>query len=110
MNEVINSNQNVVLILIGTKIDLPDKRQVSYKDGENLAARFKMNFYEVTSILNVNHVFDNFALEIIENITDLNNIEHNSGITQTEHLEEIPNNPNFFSFLKIHECSYCLYN
>jgi len=35
--------------LVGTKCDLEDERQVSYEEGNTLAKKYSMNFFEVSS-------------------------------------------------------------
>ena len=44
-----NSSPDVKFFLIGNKSDLESERTVTFKEGENLAKNFQMNFYSETS-------------------------------------------------------------
>ena len=72
-----NSSKNIVIILIGNKSDLEDKRQVSYKEGETFAKENGLMFLE-TSNKTSNNIIEtvNLSAECI-----LNNIER-TGINQ----------------------------
>jgi Ras-related protein Rab-2A len=48
------AKQDCKLILIGTKCDLEHKREVSVKDGQELAAKYNMEFFETSSKTKVN--------------------------------------------------------
>jgi len=48
------SGNNAAMILLGTKLDLQDKRQVSTKEGEELAKSFGMPFFEISSKDDIN--------------------------------------------------------
>ena len=60
--------KTVLLVLIGNKTDLEEKREVSYEEGENLAKLNNMIFYE-TSALNGTNVETAF-LKTIETIDE----------------------------------------
>ena len=47
-------DSSVILMVIGTKTDLEEKRQVSRSDGENLAAEYRVAFAETSALLNQN--------------------------------------------------------
>ena len=72
-----NSNKNTVIIFIGNKSDLEDKRKVSYKEGETFAKENGLMFLE-TSNKTSNNIIEtvNLSAECI-----LNNIER-TGINQ----------------------------
>ena len=63
------ASPNVVIYLVGSKIDLEEERKVTKKDGEKLAEEFGLPFLEVSgkSGINVNEVFD----DIVERIDDV---------------------------------------
>ena len=42
-------NADIVMILVGSKSDLKDERKVSYKQGEELADRYSIDFIETSS-------------------------------------------------------------
>lgn len=44
----------IPLIILGSKSDLLDKRQVSYSDGENVAKRFNAQYFEMSSKNKIN--------------------------------------------------------
>ena len=62
--------KSVFLVLIGNKSDLENQRQISYEEGENLAIKYKMLFFETSakSGANVNNVFLKSAEKIAANI------------------------------------------
>ena len=67
-----NGKENLPIILVGNKCDLPDiERQVTKQEGENKANEFKIPFYETSCKegINVQEVFD----KLVENIAILKN-------------------------------------
>jgi len=65
-----NSSKSTVIILIGNKKDMEDRRQVSYEEGENFARENDLMFLE-TSAKTAHNVEDAFLLSaksILENI------------------------------------------
>ena len=62
------SNPDVKIFVIGNKVDLEDKREVTYEEGENFARDNSMLFYE-TSAKNGNNIENMFydSAEIIAN-------------------------------------------
>ena len=63
------ASPNVVIYLVGSKIDLEEERKVTKKDGEKLAEELGLPFLEASgkSGINVNEVFD----DIVERIDDV---------------------------------------
>ena len=63
------ASPNVVIYLVGSKIDLEEERKVTKKDGEKLAEELGLPFLEasVKSGINVNEVLD----DIVERIDDV---------------------------------------
>ena len=58
-----NSSEDVCKILIGTKSDLEDDRQVTIEEGSVLAKKYGMQFFEVSSKMgkNVHECFSELA-------------------------------------------------
>ena len=63
------ANEDVVVFLIGNKCDLDKDREVSKKDGETLAEKYKIPFYESSAKLDVNvkNVFEELAQMVVDN-------------------------------------------
>lgn len=72
MDEVRKNNKDVVLILVGTKNDLEDKREIDYEDGVKLSNHYNIPFFEISSKECVDSVFDKMV-EIV-----INKIEQNA--------------------------------
>lgn len=55
-------------ILVATKSDLSENRKVSIEQGQQLAARYEMDFYETSAKddINVCEVFNRLTSEILE--------------------------------------------
>jgi len=69
-----NSSKNIVVILIGNKKDLENKRQVSYEEGEQLAKENGLLFLEVSAktALNVEEAFFQSARQILATLDTKN--------------------------------------
>ena len=54
------------MVLVGNKCDLNDKREVSYKEGIELAEVYDMMFFETSALtgFNVGEIFVQFANKI----------------------------------------------
>ena len=65
-----NGDKNTVIMLIGNKSDLEDKRQVSTEEGQELADKYGMLFFETSAKngQNVEEIFQNSANEIARKI------------------------------------------
>ena len=61
------ASENVLIVLIGNKCDLNEKRQVTTEEGENLAKKYKISFYE-TSAKTGKNVQEAFT-EILKNLS-----------------------------------------
>ena len=79
------SPKTITLILVGNKSDLEDKREVKYDEGEDLAEKNHMLFYETSALKgnNIDKLFYDAVGEIISKINknyyDLD--DKNTGIT-----------------------------
>jgi len=49
-----SGNKGMVGFLVGNKCDLADSREVTREEGEELAARYKVPFFEVSAKLDIN--------------------------------------------------------
>ena len=56
--------KNFVVMLVGNKKDMEDKRKVTFEEGNELASKYNFLFYEVSGYENIN-VFESFQ-KIIE--------------------------------------------
>ena len=61
------------MILVGNKSDLADKRQVSTEEGQELAVKYEMKFYETSAKTgeNVNDIFYDSVNEIAKKWTKI---------------------------------------
>ena len=68
------ANPNVIIYLVGNKIDLPkEKRVVNIEDGEKIAEEFEIKFKEASakSGTNVNEIFEELVEQIDEKFSKL---------------------------------------
>lgn len=70
INEMKACNDLHKLTIIGNKIDIPEHRQVSYEEGEELAKRYDALFWEVSvkNNLNVEESLYDLTLKIVNDI------------------------------------------
>ena len=69
------SPKTITLILVGNKCDLDEERQVTFEEGEEFAKDNGMLFFEASAKTghNIEQVFEQSAIEIVENCYDLTN-------------------------------------
>jgi small GTP-binding protein len=76
--------KNVLIYLIGNKIDLEDIRQVTYEEGKKFADENGLIFYETSALTgkNIEDIFINSATELVNKLEsgDFNNDYSNAGI------------------------------
>ena len=67
-----SNNDNLIMILVGNKTDLIDKRQITEKTGKDYAKNNNMDFYESSALngYNINEIFTNATRKIYNLITD----------------------------------------
>ena len=73
LNEIKNmSSDSTTIILIGNKTDLEHRRQISKKEGQELAKEYGCEFYETSAKtgFNVNTVFEQSAKLVYNNISN----------------------------------------
>ena len=81
-----NTNRNIILILVGNKCDLEQKREVKSEEGEAFADRYNIEFFEASAITgyNIDEIFKYGCQKIYENIAnnvyDLNCENESCGI------------------------------
>ena len=77
------SPKTILMVLVGNKCDLEDKRQVSYEEGKELADKNEFLFFESSAKdgTNVDEIFTNSAKEIAKKIEQgFYDLETESGI------------------------------
>lgn len=74
INEIRQNNDNVKLIIVGNKIDLKDKRAVSFEDGLKLSNYYNAPFFEISSKGYVDSIFEKIVDVVMEEInSDIEN-------------------------------------
>lgn len=74
-----NADKDIVIMLVGNKVDLVEqnesKRKVTYEQGANFAKENNLFFAEASAVskLNVKHIFENLLQEIYNNRLKNNN-------------------------------------
>ena len=80
-----NGPSTITMVLVGNKIDLKDKRVVSYEEGQDFAEKNNMLFFETSAFSgeNIDKLFNESLEKIIQKINDnyYNLNDKNCGIT-----------------------------
>ena len=87
MDEVRKNNEDVVFILVGTKNDLEEKREVSYDAGVKLSNYYNVPFVEISSKECVDVVFYKMVDAILHKIDKSNDnqeMRHYRGVVEIE--------------------------
>ena len=65
-------NDNLIMILVGNKTDLSNKREVTEEEGKSLIKNDNMEFFESSALsgYNINEIFKNATLKIYNIIKD----------------------------------------
>ena len=103
------SPKNILLVLIGNKSDLNDKRQVSIEEGKKVADESNMIFFETSAKdnVNINEVFLKSAQKILENIKNkvYDDDENLINFRQNSKAKLINNESSFKSWYENYCCS-----
>jgi Ras-related protein Rab-2A len=104
------SPKNILLVLIGNKCDLEEKRQVFIEEGKKVAEENDMIFFETSAKdnININEVFLKSAQKILENIKNNVYEEEEDLITYKQNYNTKLNN-NESIFKNLYE-NYCCSN
>ena len=103
------SPKNILLVLIGNKSDLNDKRQVSIEEGKKVADENNMIFFETSAKdnVNINEVFLKSAQKLLENIKNkvYDDEENLINFRQNSKAKSINNESSFKSWYENYCCS-----
>ena len=94
-----NSQKNIVMILIGNKCDKEKERQIEETNGEFIAERYGMKFFESSALTgyNIKEIFEYGCKKVYENIVngkyDLEDENHFCGVTRLDKSKEKNINP-----------------
>ena len=104
------SPKNILLVLIGNKCDLEEKRQVSIEEGKKVAEENDMIFFETSAKdnINIDEVFLKSSQKILENIKNNVYEEEEDLITYKQNYNTKLNN-NESIFKNLYE-NYCCSN
>ena len=88
-----NSSKNIKIILIGNKIDLEDKREVTFQEGEEFAKNNGLFFLETSAknFININESFNKLTEEIYQNIEVLEDEEKSKNSIKIDDIHSIVN-------------------
>lgn len=70
IEEVRKYNNNVKIVIVGTKTDLEEKREIEYDEGLKLSNYYKIPFFEISSKDCVDDVFEKIAEIVMENLKE----------------------------------------
>ena len=66
-------SEKVCIILVGNKIDLDDERIITYEDGNKIAQKYKLDFYECSAKTgaNIENTFKELIKKIVQNYSKI---------------------------------------
>lgn len=70
IEEVRKYNNNVKIVIVGTKTDLEEKREIEYDEGLKLSNYYKIPFFEISSKDCVDDVFEKIAEIVMEKLKE----------------------------------------
>merc|ERR1712007_363890 len=89
-----HANPDLKRVLVGNKIDLEEKRKVSYQDGQAFGRRLSMGFFETSAKdgTNVEAVFNRIASEVAahEASPEAEDKTYTQSFKLTKHRERAP--------------------
>ena len=82
------TDKKIILVLVGNKVDLKDEREVLKEEGEDIASKFKIPFFEASaqSGLNVKSVFETLAKLIFEK--KVQSVSQGEKLTNIQNVEK----------------------
>ena len=88
-------NKEIIIVLVGNKIDLEENRKVSTEEAQKFAEENKINFLETSALNgnNIEEIFNNSAKELVNKVesgeinTDFNSSGVKIGKFPTKELE-----------------------
>ena len=80
LEEINKYSENISTILVGNKIDLDDKRKITYKEANEFAQMYNIKYIEVSAKnnININNIFEFLSKDL------MNEMEKHIKITNTQ--------------------------
>ena len=98
------ANENVKIILCGTKSDLVFKRQVTHEEGKAYAEKYNFEFYETSAKKNINidEIFEKSSREFLN--TFMNNLNNDTHVKKKLSNNTVSIDNNYKDILKTKCC------
>ena len=102
LEEINKYSENISTILVGNKIDLDDKRKITYKEANEFAQMYNIKYIEVSAKnnININNIFEFLSKDL------MNEMEKHIKITNT-HTKQIINTNYIPLTDNKHKKNYC---